>query len=434
MDHSSDQLGSSLEGTMQDPVLSGEQYSDLFHQLMLGQGCDFASGVPCGVLKHFIRNIRSDKRILHLPGQNEPECVGIAAGAYLGGKNPVLYMQNSGMLKSTNDLASLLMVYNMPILMLVSYRGCPGEDAAQHMVTGRITIPLLREMGLFYRELETDNVEKTVHDSYESLRQKHQPAIVLVKRGWTKQSGHARPDDVKDAEAPDDNNHPKTSSTGSTLCKTEEYGSVAGPGNALSPFRISNLREKASMKREEALEAIISGTSSSEAIISTTGLMSRSLYELHDSPNQFYNTGGFGLVSSIGLGFAAARPEIRTVVVDGDGSLLTNLGTLRTIGSYKPQNLVHIVIDNNSYGSCSEELTASADAQLASVAGLQGYRQVYIADSASALETALRGSAIGTGPVFIQVHTVLGGRRDFKRPADLPYIAKRFRNYFTPWI
>ena len=108
--------------------------------------------------------------------------------------------------------------------------------------------------------------------------------------------------------------------------------------------------------REEALDAVYEAAAPDDALLSTTGLMSRSLHERHDSPNQYYNTGSFGLVSSVGLGFALSKPDVNTIVVDGDASLLTNFNTLVTIGRYKPENLVHVVIDNNSYGSCSEEI------------------------------------------------------------------------------
>jgi len=113
------------------------------------------------------------------------------------------------------------------------------------------------------------------------------------------------------------------------------------------------------MNREEALESILQATKENDAIFATTGLISRSLYELHDAPNIFYNVGSFGMVSSLGLGFALSKPANKTIVIDGDASLLTNFGTMVTIGVQSPKNFVHVALDNNSYASCSEEKSCS---------------------------------------------------------------------------
>lgn len=158
----------------------GNRYTDLFHARLKENGADFVTGVPCGVLKYFISNFASDPDFLHLPGQSEPECIGLAAGAYLGGMKPVVYMQNSGMLKSTNEIGSILIPCRIPVLMVVSYRGCQGEDAAQHFVTGKITKPTLEAMGIFHREIEEENVEQIVSECYGFIEDSGLPAAVVV--------------------------------------------------------------------------------------------------------------------------------------------------------------------------------------------------------------------------------------------------------------
>lgn len=185
------------------------------------------------------------------------------------------------------------------------------------------------------------------------------------------------------------------------------------------------------MKREVALDSIINSTSSEDAIFSTTGLISRSLYERYDSPNQFYNVGSFGLVSSLGLGFAVSKPKTRTIVIDGDASILTNFGTLVTIGYNNPKNLTHIVLDNNAYASCTEERSYSDTAKIPFVAALQGYSSVYMVNTEKGLEQTIKESEGMEGSVLIYSYIELGGRRDFKRPLNLPYITKRFKNYFN---
>src|SRR3989344_1590993 len=118
--------------------------ADRLHRLFLEVGVNFVSGVPCGVLRHIIRNFDNDAVVLHVPANRESEAVGLAAGAYFGGKTPVVYMQNSGLFSASNDIASLLVPYEIPIFFVVSYRGCEGEDAVQHLTTGRANESLLQ--------------------------------------------------------------------------------------------------------------------------------------------------------------------------------------------------------------------------------------------------------------------------------------------------
>ena len=91
-------------------LVTGERSikADQMHRIFLELGVNFASGVPCGVLRHIIKNFNDEKTILHVPANRESEAVGLAAGAYLGGKTPVVYMQNSGLFAASNDIASLL--------------------------------------------------------------------------------------------------------------------------------------------------------------------------------------------------------------------------------------------------------------------------------------------------------------------------------------
>ena len=100
-------------------MLNGErnEKADQMHQLFLELGVNFASGVPCGVLKYIIKNLDGDARILHVPANRESEAIGLAVGAYLAGKTPVIYMQNSGLFAASNDIASLLVPYEIPIFL-----------------------------------------------------------------------------------------------------------------------------------------------------------------------------------------------------------------------------------------------------------------------------------------------------------------------------
>jgi len=159
--------------------------ADQMHRLFLELGVDFATGVPCGVLRHIIKNFNDDVKILHVPANRESESVGIAAGAYLAGRIPIVYMQNSGLFSASNDIASLLIPYEMPIFFVVSYRGFKGEDAVQHLVTGRATEKLLRSFGLSFTVFsERRDMTTLIKSAFKEMCRKKLPSILLLKRGW----------------------------------------------------------------------------------------------------------------------------------------------------------------------------------------------------------------------------------------------------------
>jgi sulfopyruvate decarboxylase subunit alpha len=158
--------------------------ADKLHRVFRELGVNFASGVPCGVLRHIIKNFDNDIAMLHVIANRESEAVGIAAGAYLGGKIPVVYMQNSGLFSASNDIASLLVPYGMPIFFVVSYRGCEGEDAIQHLTTGRATERLLESFGLPFVIFGDQNLETLMRLMFETMRKAELPTFLLLKRGW----------------------------------------------------------------------------------------------------------------------------------------------------------------------------------------------------------------------------------------------------------
>lgn len=178
------------------------------------------------------------------------------------------------------------------------------------------------------------------------------------------------------------------------------------------------------MKRGDAIKIIMTALSCKDIVVSTTGLISREIFEKFDSARNAYVPGSMGLASSIGLGLAISLPKEKIVVVDGDASLLMNLGSMVTIGNKQPVNLLHIVIDNGAYGSCSEERSMSDSAHLDLLAQNVGYRYVRVVSSQSELERVI--ISFRNGPGFILAKVKLGGCRDFLRPLDLPGIKDRF--------
>lgn len=169
-------------------ILDGQrnEYADYLHRLFKEYGIDFATGVPCGAQEYIIENLMGDPDITHIPATSESEAIGIAAGAYLTGRNPLVYMQNSGLFGSSNDIASLLLLYKIPIFLSVTWRGCPGENAPQHFVTGKATKSLLESIDVPYEILKKDNIDETVSSLFRRMGEERVPVALLIERGWYK--------------------------------------------------------------------------------------------------------------------------------------------------------------------------------------------------------------------------------------------------------
>ena len=167
-------------------ILDGERNlcADHLHGAFKRYGVDFSTGLPCGALKHIIQNLSTDPDILHIPATREAEAIGISAGAYLAGKTPVVYMQNSGLFDSSNEIGSLLIPYKIPVLLAVAWRGAPGETAVQHFATGKATMPLLEALEIPYKLLEKESIDETVSYLFEAMEEKEIPVAMVIKRGW----------------------------------------------------------------------------------------------------------------------------------------------------------------------------------------------------------------------------------------------------------
>ena len=152
------------------------------------------------------------------------------------------------------------------------------------------------------------------------------------------------------------------------------------------------------MIRKEAV-AIIAGNIGKNPIVSANGFMSRDLFEANDKESNFYMIGSMGLASSIGLGIALKNPKKHIFIFDGDGNILMNLGSLVTIGSLKPKNLIHVVFDNNSHESTGKQPTNSSKINLEKIAKNTNYK-IFIIKSKSKLILVLDEIKKLSGPIF----------------------------------
>lgn len=161
------------------------------------------------------------------------------------------------------------------------------------------------------------------------------------------------------------------------------------------------------MNRKNAIRTIVESIDDTDLIVSTTGLISRELFEKYDRSGNFYMTGSMGASSSIALGIALNTNK-RVIIIDGDSALLMNLGTMATLGKYKPTNLLHIVLDNSSYASCSEEESLSKNINLSQIAFSLGYKKYMDVTQEKELKETIKNMKGQLG--FIRCIIKLGGR------------------------
>ena len=166
------------------------------------------------------------------------------------------------------------------------------------------------------------------------------------------------------------------------------------------------------MIRKEAVQ-IVAKNAGKNPIVSANGFMSRDLFEVNDKESNFYMIGSMGLASSIGLGIALKNPKKRIFIFDGDGNILMNLGSLVTIGSLKPKNLIHVVFDNNSHESTGGQPTSSNDIHIEKIGKVVGYN-IFKIKNKKELINIIKKIKNMNGPIMILIkiekNQKIGGR------------------------
>lgn len=157
--------------------------SKIFIDKLRRNGFDFFTGVPCSLLSGLIAELEAIPEIGYIPAVREDAGVGLCAGAYLGGRQPVLLMQNSGFGYSLNAFTSLNLIYKIPVLVVMSWRGCGGKDAPEHIIMGDINEPLLKTSGMEYAVLDENNADQVLATALKKINDEKAPYTLLVKKG-----------------------------------------------------------------------------------------------------------------------------------------------------------------------------------------------------------------------------------------------------------
>jgi phosphonopyruvate decarboxylase len=376
-------------------------------------GFDAFTGVPCSYLTPLLNAVLNVSRdasdatavshesalVRYVGATSEGEAVGIAAGMWLAGRQPVVLAQNSGLGNMVNPITSLLAPLRIPVLLVVTWRGQPGtHDEPQHALMGQLTEPLCDLLRLA-PERVPDDLERLV----EILeRARDRASQTRASSALILPDGVIAPEALVPAVP-----------RGPTAARAWNDG-CAGP----LPTRAA------------CIAALLDAAPSDAAFVATTGKCARELYTLADGPRNLYVVGSMGCASAVALG-VALHTSRRVIVLDGDGAALMKLGNLATIGATAPPNLVHVLLDNGVHDSTGGQPTAAGGAvDFAAIAAACGYRFAARATSAAGLAAALLASADDTGPAMIHVRTSPGSLPGLGRPRVAPdVVAARFREF-----
>lgn len=363
------------------------------------RGFDFFAGVPCSLIEDLIAALEVHPRLPYIPAPREDVAVGLAAGAWFAGRRPAVLMQNSGLGTSLNALASLALMYGLPSLLLVTWRGHRGKDAPEHILTGEISPRLLELLRIPHRVLAADTLEADLAWVVETMDRAMQPVALLVPPGVV-EIGHAAAG--------------RTRSVASGVAARVDARHIATPP-VLTP-RLSRLDAIAAARKALGREPVIHAN----------GYMCRESYSLGDRLENFYMIGSMGLASAIGLGLSLTDRDTPTVVFDGDGNLLMNLGILPLAAALHPRRFVHIVFDNEVYGSTGSQRSITAEIRLDRLAEATGYGTVAAVTTADEITQAVRAALDSDGPHFI-LAKVTAEEAEVPR---IPYTPHQLRDRF----
>jgi sulfopyruvate decarboxylase subunit alpha len=154
-----------------------------FCALLRDAGFDFFTGVPDSTFKHLLREIEARPEFDYVPAVSENVAVGLATGAYLGGRRPVILMQNSGLALALNPLASLVAIYRVPILLVVGWRGHDGKDSPEHSLMGAATLPLLEALRLPFYVPDADSLERDLRRAAVAMEERRATCALVCRPG-----------------------------------------------------------------------------------------------------------------------------------------------------------------------------------------------------------------------------------------------------------
>ena len=348
---------------------------------------DFFTGVPDSVLKELSVSLQKKSKKKHIIATNEGAAVSIAIGHYLSTKQiPSIYMQNSGLSNALNPLISIAheKVYSIPLILIIGWRGSPRvKDEPQHNVKGKITEQILKLLNIKYTIL------RSISDLNKFDRQ-----IKLAKKNK------------------------------SIVACLIEQGTLEKSKN------IKKKKDFYNLDKEVFLKNLLENLNKNTKIISSTGYNSRELMYIRkkykfNNTKDFYMVGGMGHTSSVALGYSLSSKN-KTICIDGDGSLLMHLGSIKTAGTFANKNFKYILLNNNAHDSVGGQSTYSNDIDFEKLSKSLGFQKFYSIKDLKNLKTIIKKFLLDKSLCFLEVKVTNSKIKKLPRPTDLIKIKNQF--------
>lgn len=357
--------------------------ADFFLKQLKKLDIDTITGVPDSALKGFCNYIngKENSSFRHFVPANEGAAVGIAIGSYLASGRPAcVYMQNSGLGNTVNPLTSLASeeVYGIPMLLLIGWRGQPGKkDEPQHKFMGHVTLPMLKVLNISYEVVSKETTEEELEE--------------IMARAEKE------------------------------LSRNRQYAIVAAPGTFEENAALQ-YKNAYSIIREDAIREILKSLNQDDIVVSTTGKISREVYEQSNElfgghKKCFLTVGGMGHASMIAFGIAVNRPDKRVICIEGDGALMMHMGSLAFLGKQKPDNMIHICLNNEAHESVGG-MPTGATPDYWKAAREMGYDLYETIGNYEELKEKLPQILEQRGMVFLEIKVAMDSRKDLGRPVE----------------
>ena len=348
---------------------------------------DFFTGVPDSVLKELSINLQNKTKKNHIIASNEGSAISIGIGHYLSTKKiPCVYMQNSGLSNAVNPLISIAhpKVYSIPLILIIGWRGAPKiNDEPQHNVKGKITEKILKLLNIKYTIIRTDKDLKKFDKQIKFAKKKKVIVACLIEQGTLEKN--------------------------SKKIKKKDFYKID------KEIFFKNLLENLDKKTR---------------IISSTGYNSREImyvrnkYQLKKSKD-FYMVGGMGHTSSVALGYSLSTNK-KTICIDGDGSLLMHLGSIKTVGTFANKNFKYILLNNNTHDSVGGQSTYAKNINFEKLSKSLGFKKFYSIRNNQNLKKNLKKFLSGNSLNFLEVGVTNSKIKNLPRPKNLINIKNQF--------
>ena len=351
--------------------------------------CNFYTGVPDSVLKEFSFSLQSLNKKKHIIATNEGSAVSIGIGHYLSTKKiPAIYMQNSGLSNALNPLISIAheKVYSIPLILIIGWRGSPRvKDEPQHNVKGKITEPILKLLSIKYTILRSaSDINK--FDKQIKLAKKNKSIVAcLIEEGTLKKNKN--------------------------ILKTNDFYSL---------------------DKEKFLKTLLQNLPKNTKIISSTGYNSRELmyirnkYKFYNSKD-FYMVGGMGHTASVALGYSLSSKN-KIICIDGDGSLLMHLGSIKTAGTFANKNFKYVLLNNNVHDSVGGQSTYANNIDFKKLSKSLGFQKFYSIKNKINLKNIIKKFMLDNSLSFLEVKVTKSKIKKLPRPINLIKIKNQFIN------